>query len=93
MNTLRPLGNQVLIDPRPREEVSPGGVILPEIAQRDSQQGRVVAVGTGCREELTPGDVVLFKKWTGFTLRDLGCEKDEYVLLSPEDIIAVMEWR
>ncbi len=70
---LQPLGNIVVIKPGKKEDVSKGGVIIPDTAQEKSSEGKVIAVGPGRitpdgkreKVDVKPGDIVIFPKFGG----------------------------
>ena len=70
---IQPLSDRVVIEAAPAEEVSSGGIILPDTAQEKPQQGKVVAVGTGkvsdsgtlVKPTLKVGDSILYGKYSG----------------------------
>jgi chaperonin GroES len=94
--TLRPLGDRVVIQPTPREEMTKSGIVLPDTAKEKPQEGSIIAAGPGRlndegkREpmDVTVGDKVLYAKYAGteFTI-----DGDEYLIVSQKDILAVVE--
>lgn len=95
--SLKPLGDRVIVEPLEKEEMTAGGIILPETAKEKPQQGTIVAVGPGRRDEegkripmdVKVGDRVLFAKYAGTEVK---LEEDEKVLVLKEsDILAVVE--
>ena len=93
---LRPLGDRVVIEPTPREEMTKTGIVLPDTAKEKPQEGKVVAVGPGRilddgkREaiDVKSGDKVLYAKYAGTEFKIDG---DEYLIVSQKDILAVVE--
>ena len=93
---LRPLGDRVVIEPSEGEEVTPGGLFLPETAKEKPQQGTIVAVGAGRRDEsgkLIPMDVkngekVLYAKYAGTEIKVNG---KKVLILKESDILAIVE--
>ncbi|SFR17640.1 co-chaperone GroES [Desulfoscipio geothermicus] len=93
---IRPLGDRVVVKPLPSEEVTKGGIILPDTAKEKPQQGKVMAVGPGklldngerVPIDLKVGDKVLFSKYSGneFKIND-----EEYLVLREMDIYGVVE--
>ena len=87
----RPLHDRVLIKVLDSEEKTAGGIIIPDTAKEKPQEGEVVAVGPGSKNEdgkLTPmdvkvGDIVLFGKWSGTEVKIDGCLL--YTSPSPRD--------
>jgi chaperonin GroES len=93
---LRPLADRVIVEPLDKEEVTPGGILLPETAKEKPQEGRVVSVGPGrwdedgkkrVEMEVSQGDTVVFAKYSGTEIK-LGDKK--YLILSEKDILAVL---
>ena len=91
----RPLHDRVVVKRIEAEEKSAGGIIIPDIAKEKPQQGEVVAVGPGGRDEtgkLIPidvktGDRVLFAKWSGTEVKIDGIE---YLIMKESDIMGVL---
>lgn len=91
----KPLHDNVVIERSAKDEVSKGGIIIPDNAQEKAQEGRVLAVGPGITNDngvLLPltvkqGDVVLFKKWSG---TELTIEGSEVVVVTEHEIIGIV---
>ena len=91
----RPLHDRVVVTRIEAEEKSAGGIIIPDTAKEKPQQGEVIAVGPGGRDEagkLIPidvqvGDRVLFAKWSGTEVKIDG---DEYLIMKESDIMGVL---
>ena len=91
----RPLGDRVLVRRVEEEEKTKGGIIIPDTAKEKPQQGEVIAVGPGGRDEtgkLIPidvktGDRVLFAKWSGTEVKIDGVE---YLIMKESDIMGVL---
>ena len=91
---LRPLGDRVVIKPLAREEVTKGGIVLPDTAKEKPQQGEIVAVGPGRYEEgkrvpmdLKVGDKVLYGKYSGTEVTLSG---EQFLILRESDVLAVI---
>ena len=92
----RPLHDRVVVKRIEAEEKSAGGLIIPDTAKEKPQQGEVVAVGPGGRDEagkLIPidvkaGDRILFGKWSGTEVKIDGVE---YLIMKESDIMGVLE--
>jgi chaperonin GroES len=92
---LKPLGNRVLVEPLEQDEMTAGGIVLPETAKEKPQQGLILAVGPGARDEdgkriamdVAAGDKVLFAKYSGTEIKMDG---KKYLILREDDILAVM---
>jgi chaperonin GroES len=90
---LRPLDDRVVVEAMDAEEMTSGGIVLPDAAQEKPQRGTVVAVGpgrmldSGARGDLsvTIGDEVIYGKYGG---SDVEVEGDEYKILRETDILA-----
>lgn len=97
MKNIQPLGNRVLIK-RVKAMTSKGGILLPETAKEKPREGEVIAVGPGKRNEngkLEPmhvkiGDMVLFSTYAGSEVKNEDAE-DEFLILSQDDILGVLE--
>lgn len=91
---LKPLADCVLVKVE-EETKTMGGILLPDTAQKKSQKGVVVAVGSGKMTEegkrlpleVKEGDEVLFAKYSGTEIEDKG---EKYLLLSERDILAIL---
>ena len=94
--SLRPLGDRVVIQPTPREEMTKSGIVLPDTAMEKPQEGSVLAVGPGRtlddgkREtvDVKVGDKVLYAKYAGTEFKIDG---DELLIVSQKDILAVVQ--
>ncbi|CAA9230578.1 MAG TPA: co-chaperone GroES [Herpetosiphonaceae bacterium] len=93
---IRPLADRVVIRPQPKEEVTRGGIFLPDTASKEKpQEGTVMAVGEGRLDDngrRTPvavkaGDRVLFAKYAGTEVR---VEDEEFLILAEKDILGVV---
>ena len=96
MVTIKPLDDRVLLKVLDAEEVSTGGIVLPDSAREKPQRGKVQAVGTGklnkkdgsrTKLDVKKGDVVLFGKYSG---SDVIVEGDEYKILRENEILAIL---
>ncbi len=93
---LRPLGDRVWIEPIEREETTASGIVLPETAKEKPQEGKVLAVGPGVRNDkgerqpldVKKGDRVLFAKYAGTEIKHDGTK---YLIMRESDILAVVE--
>jgi len=90
---IEPLGDRVVIKPTPKEEVSKGGIVLPDTAQERPQEGRIVAVGPGrltedgkrIAMEVKKGDKVIYSKYAGTEFK---VDDEELVIMREADILA-----
>lgn len=93
---IRPLGDKILVEILEAEEVTKGGIVLPDTAQEKPQQAKVVAVGKGKLSEdgktipleVKKGDVILFGKYSGTELK---LEDKNLLMLKEEDILGVID--
>jgi chaperonin GroES len=93
---LRPLGDRVLVEPIEREEMTASGIYVPETAKERPQEGVVVAVGPGRKDDdgkLIPmdvkkGDRVLYAKYGGTEVK---LEEKKYLILKETDILAILD--
>jgi chaperonin GroES len=92
---LQPLHDRVLVRRIEQDEKTAGGIIIPDTAKEKPQQGEVLAVGPGARDEsgktlpmsVKPGDVILFGKWSGTEVK---LEGEELLVMKESDIIGIM---
>jgi len=92
----RPLHDRVVVKRIEAEEKTAGGIIIPDTAKEKPQQGEVVSVGPGGRDEsgklipidLKSGDRVLFGKWSGTEIKLDGVE---YLIMKESDIMGVID--
>jgi chaperonin GroES len=92
----RPLHDRVVIRRLEQEEKTTGGIIIPDTAKEKPQEGEVVAVGPGARDEqgklqpleLKAGDRVLFGKWSGTEVKIDG---EELMIMKESDVMGVIE--
>ena len=93
---LKPLADRLVVEPLEQEEVTAGGIILPETAKEKPQQGKVVAAGPGRNDdegkrvamEVKVGDTVLYAKYSGTEVK-MGGKK--MLILRESDVLAVVE--
>ena len=92
---IRPVADRVVVKPASKEEVSKGGIIIPDTAKEKPQEGTVIAVGAGklqdngdrAKMELKVGDKVLFAKYGGTEFKFDG---DDLLVLRESDVLAVL---
>jgi chaperonin GroES len=93
---IRPLGDKVIVQRVEAEEVTSGGIVLPESAKEKPQRGKVISVGTGKllkdggrgKMQVKKGDHVLFTSYAGTEVK-LGAK--EYMIMDESDIMAIIE--
>ena len=92
----RPLHDRVVVRRIEAEEKTAGGIIIPDTAKEKPQEGEIVAVGPGARDDsgtlvalaVRPGDRILFGKWSGSEVRIDG---EELLIMKESDILGVIE--
>ena len=94
---IKPLGNRVVLKSLPEKEVTKGGIILPDTAEKEKpEQAEVVAVGPGkllddgkrSEIEVKVGDKVIFSKYSPTEIK---LDEEEYLIVGEEDILGVIE--
>ena len=91
---VKPLGDRVLVQPIEEQEVKKGGIIIPDTAKEKPQEGKVVALGTGKRDEdgknipfvVKTGDTVLISKYGGTEIKVDG---NSYLIMREDDILGI----
>ena len=91
----RPLGDRVLVKRVEEESKTKGGIIIPDTAKEKPQEGEVVAVGPGVRDErgtvnaleLKAGDRILFGKWSGTEVK---LEGQDLIIMKESDVLGVL---
>jgi chaperonin GroES len=92
---IRPVGDRVVVKPAAKEEVTKSGIVIPDTAKEKSQEGVVIAVGSGklldngdrVTLEVKEGDLVLFAKYGGTEFK---LDGEEYLVLRESDVLAVL---
>jgi len=93
---LKPLGDRVIVKPKEAEEVTKGGIILPDTAKEKPMEGEIVAVGEGkiaddgklIKMELKVGDKVLYGKYSGTEIK---VNDVEYLIMRESDVYAIIK--
>jgi chaperonin GroES len=93
---LKPLGGRVIVEPIEQEEMTAGGIILPETAKEKPQEGKILAAGPGDRDEdgdriameVKVGDKVLYAKYSGTEVKVDG---KKLLILRESDILAIVD--
>jgi chaperonin GroES len=91
---LRPLGDRIVVKPGKEEEVTRGGIVLPDSAKKRPRQGEVLAVGPGklmengerAPMEIAVGDVVLYSEYGG---TEITLEGVDYIILDENSVLAI----
>jgi len=92
---LKPLADRLVVEPIEREEVTASGIYVPETAKEKPQEGQVMAVGPGRKDEegkripmdVSQGDRVLYAKYAGTEVK---LEDKKYLILKENDILAIL---
>jgi chaperonin GroES len=93
MAKIEPLGDRVVIKPTPQEEVSKGGIVLPDTAKEKPQEGKIIAVGPGRLTEegkriamdVKKGDKVIYSKYAGTEFK---LDGEELIIMREGDLLA-----
>jgi len=93
--SFKPLGGRVIIEASEQEEITSGGIILPETAKEKPQQGKVLAAGPGDRNDkgervaldVKAGDVVLFAKYSGTEVK---IEGKKLLIMRESDLLGIV---
>lgn len=93
---MKPLGSRVVVEPIEQEDVTIGGIVLPETAKEKPQKGKVISAGPGDRDDdgkripmdVKEGDVVLFAKYAGTEIKVDG---KKLLILRESDLLAIVE--
>jgi len=94
--SLKPLGDRLVIEPIEQEEITAGGIVLPETAKEKPQQGKVLAAGPGARDDegkripmdVKVGDKVLYAKYSGTEFK---MNSKKYLILRETDLLAILD--
>lgn len=89
--SIKPLADRVLIEPTAAEEVTMGGIIIPDSAKEKPLKGKVIAVGNGTKDEpmqLKENDVVLYGKYAG---TEIEFEGVKYLMMRQSDVLAIID--
>jgi chaperonin GroES len=93
--SLKPLGDRVVVKPIEQDEVTAGGIMLPDTAKEKPQKGEVLAVGPGSRNDsgerveldVQVGDTVLYAKYAGTEIK---LDGEKVLVLRESDILAIV---
>lgn len=87
---IKPLADRVLIEPTAAEEVTIGGIIIPDTAKEKPLKGVIIAAGNGTKDEemiLKEGDNVLYGKYAG---TEIELEGKKYIIMRQSDVLAIL---
>ena len=93
---LKPLGGRVIVEPIEQEDITAGGIILPETAKEKPQEGKIIVAGPGKKDkegkiipmDVKAGDKVLYGKYSGTEVKVDG---KKLLILRESDILAIVE--
>lgn len=93
---IRPLHDRVLVEPLTAEEKTAGGIIIPDTAQEKPQEGKIIAVGNGARNDdgtaqamdVKKGDKILYGKWSGTEVK---LDGKDLLIMKESDIMAIID--
>lgn len=88
---VKPLNDRVLVEPMPAEEKTASGIIIPDTAKEKPQRGKVIAAGSGTKDEemkVKAGDMVLYGKYAG---TEISIEGKDLLIMRQSDILAIFE--
>ena len=88
--SIKPLADRVVVQATEAEEKTASGIIIPDTAKEKPQQGTIVAVGTGKKDEpmtVKKGDTVLYGKYSG---TEINIDDNEYLIMRESDIFAII---
>ena len=94
--SIKPLGNRVVVEPEEQEDITSGGIVLPETAKEKPQQGKILAAGPGERDDdgkripldVKEGDKVLFAKDSGTEIK---LDGKKVLILRESDLLAIVD--
>ncbi|HUV28242.1 MAG TPA: co-chaperone GroES [Anaerolineales bacterium] len=94
--SIKPLGNRVVVEPEEQEEITSGGIVLPETAKEKPQKGKILAVGPGERDDdgkripldVKEGDKVLFAKYSGTEIK---LDGKKVLILRESDLLGIID--
>jgi len=92
----KPLGDRILVKPKESEEKTKSGIVLPDSAKEKPQEGKVVSVGEGARDdkgkripmEIKKGDKILYSKYSGTEVK---IDDVEHLIIKESDVLAIVE--
>jgi chaperonin GroES len=87
---IKPLSDRVIIEPAAAEEITAGGIIIPDTAKEKPLKGKIVAIGTGKKDEpltVKVGDNVLYGKYAG---TEITIDGNDYLIMRESDVVAIV---
>jgi len=95
LKKIKPLSDRVIVKPLEKEEEKKGGIIIPDTAKEKPQEGEVIAVGPGKRDDegkiipmdVKVGDKILYGKYSGTEVK---LDDEEYLIMHQDDILGIL---
>ncbi len=87
---MKPINDRVVVEPAPAEEITSGGIIVPDTAKEKPQRGKVIAAGPGKdgnKLTVKKGDVVLYGKYAG---QEISHKGKDYLIMREDDILVIL---
>lgn len=87
---IKPLADRVVVQPQEAETKTASGLFIPDTAKEKPQRGKIVAVGSGKKDEpmeLKEGDMVLYGKYAG---TEINVDNEEYLIMRQSDVLAII---
>jgi chaperonin GroES len=92
---IKPVGDRIVVKPSGKEEVTRSGIVIPDTAKEKPQEGKVIAVGPGARDDagkihaldLKAGDRILFGKWSGSEIK---LDGEDLLIMKESDVLGVL---
>ncbi|HNY23461.1 MAG TPA: co-chaperone GroES [Bacteroidales bacterium] len=87
---IKPLADRVVVQPQEAETKTASGLFIPDTAKEKPQRGKVVAVGSGKKDEpmeLKEGDIVLYGKYAG---TEINVDGTDYLIMRQSDVLAII---
>ena len=87
---IKPLSDRVIIEPAAAEEITAGGIIIPDTAKEKPLKGKIVAIGIGKKDEpltVKVGDNVLYGKYAG---TEITIDGNDYLIMRESDVVAIV---
>ena len=88
---VKPLADRVIVEPAAAEETTAGGIIIPDTAKEKPKKGKVIAAGSGKKDEpvtVKEGDIVLYGQYSGTEIK---IEGNDYLIMRESDIFAIVK--
>ena len=92
---LKPLGDRIVVEPIEQDEITAGGIMLPDTAKEKPQEGKILAVGPGTRNDagervpldVAVDDIVLYAKYAGTEIK---LEGEDYLIVKEDEILGII---